>query len=509
MYRLLIVDDEAGHRAGLIGLLRSIKPEYLVFEAENGAVALSMMDAMDFDLVLTDIRMPRVDGLDFLERAKAMHARVRIAILSAYDVFDYAKRSVALGADDYLLKPVDPDELNRCLDRMENRLVPQRAKEDGHNVETKLHLFVTGALQEAERREMRALFQEGDAGAVCCALPVDGWRGDEAREALKHALRGRLKQLGSAVVFRSPVERDVLTGIVSFSLDRARDMAAALDEVLAELWQRHGQKVVVGYTVVAGGLFAHLEDAHNRARAVCMRHFFEPDRHVFEADGSVSFDPYQTMRLDVSIKAMDQGLCAGAVEQTLQLLTAEIERLCVPGAYPSKIKEVIMYTFLFLLSNLSYPLPREAKDEILLSIDKSVLESRSLGDMMAGVRAALARIASAIEQSRGNQHDEVFQEVLRYLDARFSEDLSLAFVAERFHYHPSYFSTLFKQNVGSTFSDYLFDLRMREAARLLIKTQLFASKVGEKVGYPSAAYFTKAFKKRFGMSPDQYRKRGR
>lgn len=167
-----------------------------------------------------------------------------------------------------------------------------------------------------------------------------------------------------------------------------------------------------------------------------------------------------------------------------------------------------MYMFIFLLGNLSYPLPREAKDEILAQIDSTVLECRSMDDMRREVRAAFGRIAAAIELSRGNQYDEVFGQVIKYLDAHYPQKLSLPSVAERFHYHPSYFSTLFKQNVGATFSDYLFEVRMREAAKLLKQSQMYAAKVGEKVGYAGATYFTKAFKKRFGMSPDQYRKRG-
>lgn len=94
MYRLLIVDDEAGHRTGLLGLLCLLKPDYLVFEAENAQRALQMMDVMALDLVITDIRMPGMDGLAFLSLARRKQPHARFTILSAYGTFEYAKKAL-------------------------------------------------------------------------------------------------------------------------------------------------------------------------------------------------------------------------------------------------------------------------------------------------------------------------------------------------------------------------------------------------------------------------------
>lgn len=510
MYKLLIVDDEAGHRAGLVGLLRILKPDYLVFEAENGAVALRMMDVMEFDLVLTDIRMPQVDGLIFLEQAKVKCTHTRIAILSAYGLFDYAKRSIVLGADDYLLKPVDANELSQCLDRMENHLESSRLRTlDSGNAESRMYLFITGELNTADQAATRTLFGEHESGAVLYIQPAGTWRDSECRDAYQYGLRQCLKQSGSAVVFRSPMDFDDLIGVVACGKVGLQTLESTLKDREAALRHEYGQNVILGICVWHDDFFCHLEDAYTHARAACMQHFFEPGQTVFVSGPKQVPDPFSTMRLDVSIKGLDSCLCGGNVEQACSLMEERLLSLCIPGAYPSKIKEVIMYTFIFLLGNLTYPLSQKEKDEILLRTGKTVLECGCMRDMLAEVRSTLQLIAKAIEESRKNQYEEVFEEVLRYLGTHYDQELSLTDVAERFHYHPSYFSMLFKQNVGSTFSDYLSDVRMREAARLLKESSLYAAKIGQRVGYPVAAYFTKAFKKQFGMSPDQYRKRGR
>ena len=509
MYRLLIVDDEAGHRAGLVGLLRILKPEYLVFEAENGAVALSMMDVMEFDLVLTDIRMPQVDGLTFLERAKAKREHTRIAILSAFGVFDYAKRGIALGADDYLLKPVDAQELRQCLDRMENRLENVRALDrKGTLIENQMFLFVTGELNAGEHSATRALFNAHESGAVVYIQPQEAWPDTESRETVQYWIRQTLKQLGNAVVFRSPVEPESLIGVLACERDALSSVTEAARKA-HELSGTAAKNITIGVCPYPEDFFSRLEDAYTRARGACMQRFFDKDKFLFVSGPDQVLDPFSTMRLDMSIKSLDASLCGGNAEQACALMQEKLERLCVPGAYPSKIKELIMYTFIFLLSSLTYPLSQPEKEAILSSIDKTVLESRSMQDVLNEVRRTLLMIADAIESSRKNQHEEVFAQVLAYLVKNFGQDLSLSDVAEHFHYHPTYFSMLFKQRVGSTFSDYVTELRMKEAARLLKESSIYAAQVGQRVGYPSAAYFTKAFKKQFGMSPDQYRKRGR
>lgn len=505
MYRLLIVDDEAGHRAGLVGLLRILKPEYLVFEAENGAVALKMMDVMDFDLVLTDIRMPQIDGLMFLERAKAKRPNTRIAILSAYGLFEYARKSIALGADDYLLKPVDAEELRECLNRMENQLISPDA---GH-AESQMYLFVTGALPETDQASMRALFSPYMSGAVLYIQPEDSWQDDECRNALQHDLRQRLKRFGRPAVFRTAMERDAMIGVVACDSNALPLISETLECEADRLLEACGQRIVAGVCMHPDTFLDHLEDTYANARFACTRHFFHPERSIFAAGPEHAPDPFTPMRMEVSIKELDANLCGGDVDRAYAPLKEQLMKMSTPGAYPSKLKEVIMYTFIFLLGNLTFPLSQQDKDEILCHIDKTVLECQTMRDMLSEVRRALEEIICAIESSRKNQHEEVFGEVLRYMETNFDRDLSLAGVADRFHYHPSYFSTLFKQSVGTTFSDYLYGLRMREAARLLKESKLYAATIGQKVGYPGAAYFTKAFKKQYGMSPDQYRKRGR
>ncbi|MDR1598974.1 MAG: response regulator [Oscillospiraceae bacterium] len=502
MYRLLIVDDEEGHRSGLIGLLRALKPDYLVFEAEHGAAALQMMDVMDFDLVLTDIRMPRVDGLAFLERAKERSPNTRVAILSAYGLFDYAKQSVSLGADDYLLKPVDPQELRRCLDRMENRVEKDRSlARNPEYVGARLYQFVTGELPAKESGGIRALFGECDSGVALHIQPIHPWSGDERREAFQIGMRARMKRFGPAMVFQSPVDPGAMVGVAACP-------PGMLDQLMGAVADGADGGVLIGVCRMTESFFERLDDAYARAKTACVRHFYEPEQTIFSCEDAALPDPFASARFDISIKELDSHISQGDAAKAYALFERGLNRPGEPMMYPSKVKEVVMYTFMFLLGNLTYPLSRQVKDELLVAINRTALECASMGGMLEEVRGAFYRVAEAVEADRLRRPARAFSEITKYLSERLDTELPLADVARRFHYHPTYFSELFKRSVGKGFSEYLFDLRMKEAARLLLRTTMYAAKVGERVGYPNAAYFTKAFKKQFGISPDQYRKRG-
>ncbi|MDR1570706.1 MAG: response regulator [Oscillospiraceae bacterium] len=529
MYRLLIVDDEEGHREGLVALLRTVRPDYLVFEAANGAVALSMMDLMAFDLIITDIRMPQVDGIAFLERAKLKSPDTRVAILSAYGLFDYAKQCLALGADDYLLKPVDTEELRLCLGKMESRLESDRARFNDSagevGIGVQLYQFVMGRLSAAEHDAMKALFAPGDSGAVfyiqfrreLCSRtnrdyiihppndPPNGMSSGTPFNAVDRLsyqieIRRRMRRYSACVVFQSPVDLNVLIGIAVCNQD---DYKKLLNDLTIE---SHDDLMTIGVQYIQGNYFDRMEMGYSAAMAACTRRFYEPDRYVFDAAGTDSLDPYTQARLDISINDIDEAITAGDSVKAYSFMERSL-LAAVPGMYPSNIKEATMYAFMFLLGNITYPLSQRVKDELLTFVSQTVLECQNMHEMLVQVRCAFERIMQAIQADRSRSSDIAFDDIARYISEHMQRELSLSDISRRFHYHPTYFSSLFKRHVGMTFQEYMYELRMKEAARMLSETTLYAAKVGELVGYPNPTYFAKAFKKRFGVSPDQYRKR--
>lgn len=111
MYYILVVDDEPKHRKGLINMIKMFRPDYNVFGARNGQEALNFISTNPIDILITDIKMPIMDGLELIEKLMEHHKNIKIILLSAYAHFEYAQKAISLGAFDYLLKPIDGDRI--------------------------------------------------------------------------------------------------------------------------------------------------------------------------------------------------------------------------------------------------------------------------------------------------------------------------------------------------------------------------------------------------------------
>lgn len=125
--KLLVVDDEVRHRRGMVNLIRTIRPDYEVVAAKNGEEALASVEHDRPHIVLTDIRMPAMDGLTFLRSLEGRAHPPKVIFLSAYNLFEYAQTALRHGASDYLLKPVDPDKVEAALRRVEEQLKEKEA----------------------------------------------------------------------------------------------------------------------------------------------------------------------------------------------------------------------------------------------------------------------------------------------------------------------------------------------------------------------------------------------
>lgn len=130
MYKLLIVDDEADHRKGLMNLLAAMRPEDMLLEADDGVTDLEVIELVDCDVIITDIRMTNMNGLELLKAAKAQNPDVEVIILSGYGQFDYAREALKYQAADYIMKPVDSDEIRTVLNKVTERISEQSEKQE-------------------------------------------------------------------------------------------------------------------------------------------------------------------------------------------------------------------------------------------------------------------------------------------------------------------------------------------------------------------------------------------
>lgn len=197
MYRVLIVDDESAHRKGVIQLLNRIKPEYFLFEAKDGSMAELILDTADIDIILTDIRMPNKDGLEFLQDLHKANYHAKVIIITGHGQFDYAKRALSLGAFDFLLKPIDMKELQQALDNAESSIQARNVQQFTQTlgIDMLLGKLVKGKLELHEKQQLEGIIPTNVPGFIIVikippslTLSVDSDWGKSTKSAIKKRL---------------------------------------------------------------------------------------------------------------------------------------------------------------------------------------------------------------------------------------------------------------------------------------------------------------------------------
>lgn len=148
MLHILVAEDELSHRKGLLSLLKKLRPEWILFEASNGIAARQIVYEKRINVLITDVRMPLLNGIDLLKSYSDMPEKPITIILSAYDLFEYAQKALSYGAFDYLLKPIDEDKILSMIEKVEKEIERRKQQEMGYVVAHKVNARTNAIIQE-------------------------------------------------------------------------------------------------------------------------------------------------------------------------------------------------------------------------------------------------------------------------------------------------------------------------------------------------------------------------
>ncbi|WP_217597361.1 response regulator [Cohnella sp. GbtcB17] len=524
MYRVLIVDDEPEIRQGLRLKIDADKLGLeLAGEASNGVEALERLEDEAYDIVITDMNMPVMDGVSFLEACRERHPDVRLVVITGYEDFQYARAALRHQASDYLLKPVAADELADVLAKVTAEL-------DGAKQET--------AREERTRWELSQYYKEmkehfivrlikGEADRESAALErarrfgLDAWAGTEVR-FLTVGLRER-ERIGirepdrSPEQFRLPFElicreralesggaceafRDAsYPGLVHFAIAESeawlRDFAERLAERTAALL---GFELAVGFGGTAMGFGQWKEGYLSSLLAWNLSESGLAGEDRRSPAG-------RTMLAGEDLKVFERYLERGEPEAFSRAIRQPLDEAF--AASQAGFVKVIFQLYLLLesLANESRIALDHAEQLWLRPEMALALDSADKACVF------LTRIAEKVARQHRHEAEEndhaLIDAVLRFIDENYMTDLNLTDLAERFNYNPSYFSEMFKSKVGKTFIQYVTDARMAQAIRLLEGTQLSLWDIAELTGFSNASYFSSKFKRTYGVTPSDYRQR--
>ncbi|MBD2868850.1 response regulator transcription factor [Paenibacillus arenilitoris] len=503
--KLLVVDDEIRHRKGMVNMIRAIRPDYKLYAAKNGTDALEIVRSERPEIVLTDIRMPGMDGLAFLENINSLPERPRVVFLSAYNLFEYAQSAIRHNAFDYLLKPVDQDKVEATLNRIEAQL----HKESGSTYNAILHAWLSGRDMAEDKGAIAAikLLHGGGYAAVTEISAPDGQAAVRRMESYRELLERTLSPFGPLITI--PAEsrdgrRSRLITLIEAGELPQEEVRRALRFADADFW-RGGETVAHGFGEWTERLLTGAPDSYRTARQALVYAFYESWHGIVWHDASFGKEGSFGLDTELVYEAIAQ---QGNERAAFGLCKEAFEGLAQGGrADPAHVRKCASLTVMKLKSRTRHLLDQAASDRLNEAALTVIPASPSFAAVLRTVEECLQALGDVHSRSKRGRGEFVAESCIKLIQTRYMDDLTLESVSEMYHFNASYFSTLFRSATGKTFSELLIETRLNRAKELLsdASCNLKIYAIAEQCGYRDSKYFCRLFRKHTGVSPEVFR----
>ena len=549
MVKLFLVEDEIVMRDGIKRQINWEKEDIeFVGEASDGELAWPMILETKPDILLTDIKMPFMDGLELSALVRKELPDTAIIILSGYDEFVYAQQAVSLGVTDYLLKPLPPGKLLECIRRVQEKIEQERAQPENNAWSEELareqkdaeQNLLFRALVTNDRSLKEILAMADHLGIHISAryysvilMTVRGKENAMPSEQLRTELAAIPEQIPGWIFFDRNENGFAMIGTAN-SEEEISDTQKELIRRLKECVEKdaeHTWFIGAGRTV---GRISDIGKAYNSANKALSSRFITGMNRVVTADETDSvkkdLSGLQVSPLPTEARASEKDAAALDIDQAvtndnsrkmleeyLRTGTLEEAEPFLEGLFQSigedNLNSYLLLTYLSM--DMYFTMVRFLKDmgRQVNEIDKkcgdinSLLKGRITAEQARSyLTSYLKEVIALRDHNTEKRYGKILRQAVSYIDTHFDqEDISLNRVAQTVGMSPNHFSSIFSQELGTTFIEYLIGKRMERAKELLRTTQLRSSEVAYRVGYRDPHYFSSTFKKIQGMTPREYR----
>lgn len=528
-YKVMLVDDEEEVREAMKKRIDWEEIGFtVVVTAENGEDALEKAEIYEPDVVMTDIQMPFMDGLTMLKNLKLQIPDLRSVIFSGYDEFEYAKEAIKLEAEEYILKPIDADEMREVFIRIKARLDEQMNNKRDIELLKKYYeqsipmlkdQIVIGLLEGRENEaDMKRYQEEYDIAIEAPFYSVGVFAIDSIDEddtklnksllavSLKQIVDERFEKSVSVLTINY---LDTVVVIAKLSAtSEYDDFVKRMDLICKVSAKILGANVVAGIGRVYGSVES-IHDSFSEAKdASHYRMFIDNNQALCIGDiepGNSIEDYVEEKQIRHLIREVKVGTDETLDEEVKQI----VDKL--------KKKSISIEQLHLFYAEFLVELSRLARGHELMADDFSIVDI-NVRDELAGFASLDAfgdRIAQLSKMVHGKISSEridttkkLAEEAKQYIMDHYSESgLSVDDICNHLGVGATYFSSVFKKDTGCSFVSYLTKVRMDEAQRLLDTTDEKSYIIAGMVGYDEPNYFSYVFKKQFGVSPSKYRQK--
>lgn len=503
MYKILIVDDEKIERNGIRMLLNSLGYSFEIAEANNGQTAYDLMSGNEFDIVLTDIKMPFMNGIELIKKCRDNGSEQKFIIFSGCNEFGYAKQAVKMDVSDYILKPVDPSEfedtINKVIGEIEESRVHKELKiksiEFMH--EHMLYLATTGAsmseIKEHNKDLLPTDFLDKFKRMMLIEFNCDffGRKGMDFKEYLE-----KTEPRTDAYLNLNPQQ-----SVLYFNDDNLpfKDIA---DNICNDVAITYNTKCFIAISGKIEG-YEGITKGMEEMEALMENKFYDRNSNVFYKGMNCENDEAVQTDDDTVIKQMKQDVKMKDAASLREHFAIFCEKY---GGKRVFSQVYVKFLFSNLLKTFYESLP--ATDEKELNEEIELLYKSEDFDTVRGiVDKNIDRLAGSFDKNPSMVHREI-EIVKKYIYEHFGEDISVESLSKMVYMAPSYLSSVFKKETGVNLSRFIKTYRMEQAKDMLENSMAKIVDISETCGYSNVSYFCSSFREYFGISPQKFRKNG-
>lgn len=538
--KVFLVEDEMVIRRGIKNSIDWEKEGYIFCgEASDGELAYPMIIKEKPDILITDIRMPFMDGLELCKLVKKELPNIKILILSGYDEFDYAKEAIRLGVTEYLLKPISSGKLLEALngvsesirrEKEDKDLVRKYMEEMRENTEHEKQKFfeqmIAGNLSMADALETGKKYEMSLSAGMYNLLLFRFTLGEENRKSgeLLGEAEYAIEKLTERLEYVFEFQRGVEGWAFLLMADNEEQMSERVKELSKDL-----EEIMKNYSTIAyfGGIgqpvarLRELEESFREAeRALAARFTMELNRIISVDD----------IRMAQNVDTLDdiEITSFGEIEKTRTMLEKflnngvedeidEFVDVYINELSEENLKSVLMRQYIIMdayIVMMSFCEKIEgiegemqAQSEELKNSMKTI---QTVEEIKNYIRMLLKKIIGVRDTISGRRYSDIIEIAKDQIRKTYmSDEISLNTVAAEVGMSPSYFSSIFSKEMGKTFVEYLTEIRMDRAKELLMCSSMKTSEIGYEVGYKDPHYFSYIFKKTQNCTPKEFRARGK
>lgn len=538
--KVFLVEDEMVIRRGIKNSIDWEKEGYIFCgEASDGELAYPMIIKEKPDILITDIRMPFMDGLELCKLVKKELPNIKILILSGYDEFDYAKEAIRLGVTEYLLKPISSGKLLEALngvsesirrEKEDKDLVRKYMEEMRENTEHEKQKFfeqmIAGNLSMADALETGEKYEMNLSARMYNLLLFRFTLGEENRKSgeLLGEAEYAIEKLTERLEYVFEFQRAVEGWAFLLMADNEEQMSERVKELSKDL-----EEIMKNYSTIAyfGGIgqpvarLRELEESFREAeRALAARFTMELNQIISVEDIRMAqnvdtLDDIEITsfgEIEKTRTMLEKFLNNGAEDEIDEFVDVYINELSEENLKSVLMRQyIIMDAYIVMMSFCEkfegIEGEMQAQSEELKNSMKTI---QTLEEIKNYIRMLLKKIIGVRDTISGRRYSDIIEIAKDQIRKTYmSDEISLNTIAAEVGMSPSYFSSIFSKEMGKTFVEYLTEIRMDRAKELLMCSSMKTSEIGYEVGYKDPHYFSYIFKKTQNCTPKEFRARGK